>query len=101
MEPALTGGLFHSTICRANSPVKSTDLPRLIASAATRSPPPRPDAPKRKIAGRSSILSQGVNLTKLLLNLLDSLDAIRVSFSDVMGRQGYPVPIAWYDRNRE
>jgi len=32
------------------------------------------------------------------LNLLDSLDAIRGSFSDTLGHHGRPVLIAWYDR---
>ncbi len=39
--------------------------------------------------------------TKLLLKLLDSLDAIRVSFSDLLGRDGRPALTAWYNRNRD
>jgi hypothetical protein len=35
------------------------------------------------------------------LNLLDSLDAIGALFSDLLGRQGRPGLIAWYDRNRD
>jgi hypothetical protein len=54
-----------------------------------------------KTAGGGSILGQDVDFAKLFLNLLDSLDAIRVSFSDIMGRQGRPAPIARYDRNRD
>jgi hypothetical protein len=37
-------------------------------------------------AGVGSILRQDVDFTKLLLNLLDSLDAIRGSFSDTLGQ---------------
>ena len=59
----------------------------------------RPDG--ANIAGRGSILRQDVDFTKLLLNLLDSLDAIRVLFSDTLGRHGRPALIAWYDRNRD
>ena len=50
---------------------------------------------------RGSILGQDVDFTKLLLNLLDSLDAIGALFSDLLGRQGRPGLIAWYDRNRD
>src|SRR5229473_8473414 len=53
------------------------------------------------IAGGVSILRQDVDFTKLLLKLLDSLDAIRVSFSDMLGRHGRPALIAWYNRNRD
>jgi hypothetical protein len=53
------------------------------------------------IARGGSILRQDVHFTKLLLNLLDSLDAIRVFFSDALGRHGCPALIAWYDRNRD
>ena len=53
------------------------------------------------IARGGSILRQDVDFTKLLLNLLDSLDAIRGSFSDTLGHHGRPVLIAWYDRNRD
>jgi len=41
---------------------------------------------QRARVGGGSILRQGVDLTKLLLKLLDSLDAIRVPFSVTLGR---------------
>jgi hypothetical protein len=64
------------------------------------------DAPGRRpgganIARGGSILRQDVDFTKLVLNLLDSLDAIWVFFSDALDRHGCPALIAWYDRNRD
>jgi hypothetical protein len=53
------------------------------------------------ISSAYSILRQDVDFTKLLLKLLDSLDAIGVSFSETLGRDGRPAPIAWYNRNRD
>ena len=53
------------------------------------------------IAGGFSILRQDVDFTKLLLKLLDTPDAIRVSFSDTLGRHDRPALTAWYDRNRD
>jgi hypothetical protein len=67
---------------------------------------PRSDEPQRKAwsrecCGEGSIPRQDVDFTKLLLKLLDTLDAIRVSFSEALGGDGRPAPIAWYDRNRD
>ena len=51
--------------------------------------------------GEGSILRQDVDFTKLFLKLLDTLDAIRVSFSVTLSRDDRPALIAWYDRNRD
>jgi hypothetical protein len=55
----------------------------------------------REYCGAFSILRQEVDFTKLLLKLLDSLDAIRMSFSEMLGRHGRPAFIAGYNRNRD
>jgi hypothetical protein len=60
-----------------------------------------PDGQVARILPAGSILRQDVDFTKLLLNLLDSLEATRVFFSDTLGRHGCPALIAWYDRNRD
>jgi|SRR5712664_609685 len=62
-------------------------------------PSVKPDG--ANIAGGGLILRQDVDFTKLLLKLLDSLNAIRVCFADALGRHGRPALVAWYDRNRD
>jgi hypothetical protein len=59
-------------------------------------------ADHRKItAVVSSILRQDIDFTKLLLKLLDTLDAIRVVGSVAVFRHGGPALPTWYDRNSD
>ena len=56
----------------------------------------------RLLANRGvSILIQNVKLTKLILNLLDTLDAIRVVGSVAVCRHGGPALPTRYDRNSD
>jgi hypothetical protein len=52
-------------------------------------------------AAAFSILRQDIDFTKMLLKLLDTPDAIRVSGSVAVCRQGGPALTARYDRNSD
>jgi len=54
-----------------------------------------------RTAAAFSILRQHIDFTKMLLKLLDTLDAIRVSGSVAVCRQGGPTLTARYDRNSD